>query len=107
MTNICPFCGAEIKEYKVCPTCHHATGYFTGTEYTCGTIQNDDDKEWFRSIDCLETELARKDEWRRGATKLLNKWLYLEENGLLSCAFSPKALVRETSVFLNILEKKP
>ena len=69
----CPFCGAEIKEYKVCPTCHHATGYFAGTEYICGTIQNDDDKEWFRSTDCLKTELVRKDELLREAVRKLNK----------------------------------
>ena len=55
-------------------------------------------------ISKLQTKLARKDEWRRGATELFNKWLYLEKKGLLSCAFSPKTLARETNVFLNTTE---
>ena len=51
-----------------------------------------------------EAELTRNDEWRRGATELFNRWLYLEEKGLLSCA---KTLARETKVFLKTLGKKP
>ena len=56
-------------------------------------------------IEYLKAELARKDEWRRGATELFNKWLYLEENGLLSCC--SKTLARETNAFLNMMEIKP
>ena len=68
-------------------------------------IINDVGIEWRHAlISKLQTELVLAGEWRRGATRLFNKWLYLEENGLLSCAFSPKILARETNVFITIPE---
>ena len=89
MIDKCKFCGAEaipINEAPGLPI------------FVCKTMGGK------RSRDCYEAELISKDKWRREATELFNKWLYLEKRGLLTCAVSPKILARETNVFLTIPE---
>lgn len=56
MEDNCPFCGAEKLELKICPTCHHTEGFRYGSKFACGSIL-DEDNDWFRHIQCYETQL--------------------------------------------------
>ena len=95
MSDECPFCGAEaVKRVE----------WLDGHSYdfSCGSEQTP--RGFVRTDDCYKAELACKDELLQKAVKLFNAWLYLEKRGLLSCAFSPKILARETNVFITIPE---
>ena len=97
MSEECPFCGQELWGEQ--------SDYHPIRIWKCKTIGF---SEGFnRSNQCYEAELISKDKWRREATELFNKWLYLEKKGLLTCAFSPKTLAGETNAFLNMMEIKP
>ena len=71
MSDKCPFCGASIIEQVVCPKCRRANYDVGITKYICGSIR-DSANEWFRSIECVEAELARKDELLRVAGEIIN-----------------------------------
>jgi len=105
MDNKCPKCGAKATTIVNWSSGRSTFDFACGTEQMPGGL--------VRGDDCYKAELAALKKLLREAGGLFNKWLYLEKRGLLSCAFSPKTLARETGVFLatpnvvKAMEEKP
>ena len=80
MSVECPFCGASIIEQVVCPKCRRANYDVGITKYICGSIR-DSGNEWFRSIECVEAELATLKELLREAGLAVESLLVMMDRG--------------------------